>query len=213
MTVAYAVKGDVKWKNVPIYLIAQYLGSFVAATVLWINCKDAIDFIDGGHHIAYQQLSSASTTGSIFATYPASHVSFWGALIDQIIGTSVLLFGMIAVSDKNNLNLDMKHRPFMITLVITMTCVAFNTNCGAIFNPARDLSPRLLTYLVGYGSEVFDNIHGTYWFFAAVVGPHVGAILGVYVYRIFIETSLEEKDRYDLSEVVEMSDTKKCNNS
>lgn len=166
----------------------------MGALVLYINYTEAFNALDGGQRAAM----GLNATGGIFATYPASYATIWGALVDQIIGTGVLLFGISAVTDKNNLNLSPKHQPLMVGLVVTMTCVAFFSNCGAIFNPARDLSPRLMTYLFGYGPDVFKPLDGTYWFVAGIIGPHIGAIFGVYLYKVFIGMSLEGRDEYDL---------------
>ena len=41
-------------------------------------------------------------TASIFATYPAEGLSYIGALYDQILGTSLLIIIVLAVTDKEN---------------------------------------------------------------------------------------------------------------
>lgn len=54
-------------------------------------------------------------------------------------------------------------------------------NCGFPINPARDLSPRILTLCAGYGSEVFSA--GNYYFWIPCIGPVFGAIIGAWAYH------------------------------
>lgn len=176
----------------PIYLLAQYLGGFLAALVLFLNYSEAISAMDGGQHSASGEKNS---TGAIFATYPAPYVTIWGSLLDQIVGTAVLLFSLSAVCDKQNSGLDDRHQPLVVAFTVGLICLAFSPNCGAIFNPARDLSPRLLTGLLGY-EAVWAPLQGTYWLLAGVVGPHIGAILGVFGYKWLIGTALGAQQRH-----------------
>ena len=60
-------------------------------------------------------------------------------------------------------------------------------------NPARDLAPRLFTALAGYGWQSFRPLKGHYWYAVGVIAPHLGAILGVYIYEFFIGSVLESK--------------------
>ncbi|KAG9509777.1 Aquaporin-7 [Fragariocoptes setiger] len=195
-TLAFALEGSVQWKYVPVYLLGQYAGGFAAATVLLVNYAEGIAYIDGGTRSAFGAFNS---TGHIFATYPAPYLSNWGGVLDQIIGTGVLLFSISAVTDRANSGLEARHQPLIIALVIALVCVAFSANCGAIFNPARDLSPRLVTAIFGYHLEPFRPLSGHYWWLSGVVGPHIGAVLGVFAYKLFIGRSLYIKQKLDSS--------------
>jgi glycerol uptake facilitator-like aquaporin len=55
----------------------------------------------------------------------------------------------------------------------------------AAFNPARDLSPRLSSSLVGWGSVPF-TVNGLGWLTVYVIAPSLGAIAGGGVYRLFL---------------------------
>lgn len=181
----------------PVYICAQYLGGFLAALVLFVNYSEAINSLDGGTRSSF---GSTNSTGQIFATYPAAYVSIWGSLLDQIIGTAVLLFSICAVTDKNNAGLEDRHQPLCVAFTIGIICVAFSANCGAIFNPARDLAPRLLTLIFGY-SKSFEPIQSIYWLSAGVVGPHIGAIVGVFGYKFLIGNSLIQKQELELKAI------------
>lgn len=192
VSLALALDKRLKWELVPVYMVAQYAGGFLAALVLFLNYSEAINSIDGGDHTA---INTNTSTGGVFATYPAAFVTVWGSLIDQVIGTGVLLFCLSALSDKRNLALEDRFQPPIVALAIGLVCFAFNVNCGAIFNPARDLSPRLLTALLGYRG-VWEPVQGTYWYLAGIIGPHIGAIIGVFAYKYLIGTALEASQRH-----------------
>jgi len=183
---AFALNGQLKWKLVPVYMLAQYTGAFLAALVLFLNNYEAIMAVDGGQHSAS---GATNSTGLIFATYPAPYLTIWGGLLDQIIGTAVLLFSLCAVNDQSNHGLESKHQPLAIALVVGIVCVSFNANCGAIFNPARDLSPRIVTYIFSY-PLVWEPLNGLYWIVVGVIGPHLGAIIGLFGYKFTIGWAL-----------------------
>lgn len=188
-SVAFALDGRLRWSLVPLYLAAQYVGGFLAALVLMLNYSEAISALDGGLHSAYGESNS---TGAIFATYPNRWVSLWGSILDQVVGTGTLLFALSALGDRNNLGVEPKHQPIPIALIVGFVCVAFSPNCAAIFNPARDLSPRLVTYLFGYSEpSVWSPLSGLYWIVTGILAPHIGAIIGVFSYKLMIGNTCE----------------------
>ena len=76
-----------------------------------------------------------------------------------------------------------------LSFIITVMCIAYGLNCMAILNPARDLGPRLFTLIAGWGVASFQPIGGNYWWVAGVLGPHVGAVIGGWLYFLSIDHS------------------------
>jgi glycerol uptake facilitator-like aquaporin len=68
--------------------------------------------------------------------------------------------------------------------------MTYGLNAGYAINPARDLAPRLFTAIAGWGQQVFTAHNG--WWWVPVVGPCIGAVLGGFIYDLFI-TRLHEK--------------------
>ncbi|XP_069380117.1 aquaporin-9-like isoform X1 [Paralichthys olivaceus] len=163
----------------PLYLVAQFLGAFAGASVVYGLYYDALMAYTNGVFV----VTGPSATAQIFASYPDKSTSV-------LIGTAALIVGILAVTDEKNNGAPKGLQPLAISLIITAIAVSMGTN-GYPINPARDLSPRVLTALTGWGLDVFSA--GGYWFWIPLVGPMVGALLGVAVYTLFIHCSEPEK--------------------
>lgn len=156
VTIALASMKKFPLKKIGHYLLAQYLGAFMAAFSVFSVYYEGIAAYDDGRRTAYKEFSNTTgATGGIFSTYPASYVSIGGSVIDQILATFLLMFAIMAVTDENGINTPKHLQPTVLALVITGICIAFGLNCGAILNPARDFAPRLFQALAGYGTQPF----------------------------------------------------------
>ena len=78
--------------------------------------------------------------------------------MDQIVGTSLLLFCVRAITDERNMGVPMHLIPFAVGFVVLNIGICFGYNCGYAINPARDFGPRLFSYFAGYGSGVFRSV-------------------------------------------------------
>lgn len=155
------------------------IGSFLAQVLLFIQYYEGIHALDKGVRSAY---GTNTSTGGIFATYPADFSSVVTVLFDQIFGTMMLLIPVCAITDPNGIKLPSHIQPVVISLLVTGLASGFSTNAGAVLNPARDLAPRIFTAIAGYGWEPFKPLNYHYWYVAGLVGPHLGAIIGCYLY-------------------------------
>lgn len=102
-----------------------------------------------------------STIGAIFDSVIfffsdfASSNQFWLLLVEKIVGSSLLLICAGAIVDPRNGNVPLSHMALYMGLAVIGLGISFSLNCGVPINPARDLSPRLFTYLIGWGPQVF----------------------------------------------------------
>jgi MIP family channel proteins len=98
VTLALALRRGFPWRKVPLFVIAQVAGAFAGAALVWLTYYDALAAFDGG----VRQISGALGTAGIFATYPQAFLSPVGGFIDQVVGTALLMAGVLAVTDQRN---------------------------------------------------------------------------------------------------------------
>ncbi len=75
--------------------------------------------------------------------------------IFQIVGTSLLLCLIGALTDEKNNSPPKNIFPITIGQLIISIGSSFGYNCGYPLNPARDLGPRIFTAIAGWGKEPF----------------------------------------------------------
>ena len=176
VTIALAVFKGFEWRKVAPYSLAQLLGAFVAALLVRWNYTEVLHAADPGLTIKTQ---------GVFSTLPGNGtlpVSEWGALRDQVIGTAILLFLILAITDAAGTPPAANLAPFVIGLLVVAIGMAWGTNAGYAINPARDLGPRLASFFTGYGGAFRDQT-GYLYFWIPIVGPIVGGILGAGLYQ------------------------------
>jgi len=190
VTLALAVHRGFPWRKVLPYSLAQLAGAFAASVVVYIVYFDALNHFDGGS----RQVLGASGTAGIWATYPQEFLSnFPGGLIDQIVGTAMLLLVIFALSDTRNAAPQANLTPLLVGALVVLIGMTFGYNSGYAINPARDLGPRLFTAIAGWSGEVFRA--GNYWWWVPIVGPCVGGILGGFAYDLCIGRRHPEETR------------------
>ncbi|NXF78451.1 AQP10 protein, partial [Sclerurus mexicanus] len=139
------------WWKFPIFMVVQTLASFISAGAVYILYYDAIWYYSNGT----LTVSGPRETASIFATYPADYVSVANGFLDQVIGTGVLMVGVMGIMDTRNKGVPKGLEPVVVALLVLSIECSMGSNCGCPLNPARDIGPRLFTYLAGWGPEVF----------------------------------------------------------
>ncbi|MER5426710.1 MIP/aquaporin family protein [Streptosporangium roseum] len=179
VTVALAVFKGFSWRKVLPYSLAQTAGAFVAALLVRWNYADVLAAFDPGHTFKSQ---------FVFSTMPgngALPVGTWAAFGDQIIGTAILLFLILAVTDLNNTAPAANLAPFIIGLIVVAIGMAWGTNAGYAINPARDFGPRLASFLTGYGTAWRDQ-YGQLYFWVPIVAPLIGGVVGAGLYQALV---------------------------
>jgi MIP family channel proteins len=180
VTVALAAFRGFPWRKVPAYVVAQMAGAFAGAAVTYLTYREAFAAFDGG----VRQVVGEKATAGIFATYPQPFLSaFPGGFVDQVVGTALLMLGIFAISDRRNAG-PAAGGPVLVGALVVAIGMTFGFNAGYAINPARDLGPRLFTFLAGWGSEVFTA--GGYWWWVPIVAPCLGALLGGFAYDALI---------------------------
>jgi glycerol uptake facilitator protein len=195
VTIALATFRGFAWRKVPQYIIAQVAGAFVAAAVIYGNYNAAIDSFERARNITRGAANSVPTF-SIFATFPAGYLGSWpGAVIDEVIGTGLLVMLIFALIDTMNQPPRANLAPIAVGFIVMVIGISFGANSGYAINPARDLGPRLWAWIEGWGKIAvpgdYGNINSYMWI--PIVAPIVGALIGGWLYDVFVGDSLRAR--------------------
>lgn len=167
VTVGMAALGKVPASQVPLYLAAQFLGGFLGAVLVWLA------YLPHWSHTA-----DPTAKLGIFCTVPAIRHPV-ANFICEVIGTAVLLIGVLGILNKNN-DLVSGLGPCAVGILVFSIGLSLGGPTGYAINPARDLAPRIAHALLpipGKGSSDW----GYAWI--PVVGPIVGAVVGALLYQ------------------------------
>ncbi|KAF7299691.1 hypothetical protein HMN09_00974600 [Mycena chlorophos] len=192
VTIAMAVWRGFPWKKVPGFIFAQVMGGLVGGALIYANYYHAISGYEGGDHVR------TLATASLFSTYALPYMTNVSAFFDEFLGTAVLLVMVLAVNDKNNLPTPNGLAPLFLFVLILGIGTSLGMQTGYAINPARDLGPRLLTSMVGYGSQVY-TFRNQYWLWCPIIAPILGAQAGCLFYDVFLypgdESPVNKPDR------------------
>lgn len=179
ISVAQCILGNISMWKVIIYSIAQLIGAYLGTAVSYFGHHDDLWKLDGGN----RQVTGRQGTAGLFTTFPAPYMSTWGSLLDQIIGTAILAGLICLITDKRH-RIPVGFVPPLAGAIMSMVAMTFGANGGFAINPARDLGPRLFTLCAGYGWEVFSS--SGFYFWIPIVGPLIGAVIGAWLYKLFV---------------------------
>ncbi|WP_214747852.1 MULTISPECIES: MIP/aquaporin family protein [unclassified Exiguobacterium] len=166
LTIALALNSDLPWADVPIYIAGQLVGAFIGAILVWLHYMKHFEATD----------DQAAKLG-VFATGPAiRHTP--SNLISEIIGTFVLVFGILALG-LTTFGDGLK--PFIVGLLVVVIGLSLGGTTGYAINPARDLGPRIAHAILPIPNKGSSD-WGYSWI--PVVGPIIGGAIAVFIYQL-----------------------------
>ncbi|KAF9889254.1 hypothetical protein FE257_007567 [Aspergillus nanangensis] len=185
VTFANCVLRKFPWRKWPIYALAQTLGAMTGAAIIYGNYRSAIDVYEGGPSIRTVPGYSSTATAGIFCTYPAAFMTRTGQFFSEFIASTILMFMIFALNDPHNMGAG-NLTPLALFFVIFGIGACFGWETGYAINLARDFGPRLVSYMIGYGPEVWTA--GNYYFWVPIVAPFFGCTFGGWLYDVFLYT-------------------------
>jgi glycerol uptake facilitator protein len=150
VTIALAIFRDFAWRKVTPYVLAQIAGAFL------------------------------DHTAGVFTTFPAFPEVPSAGLLDQTMGTAILLFMVMALTDARNQPPGANLTPVLVGAVVVAIGMSFGGMHGYAINPARDFGPRLFTVVAGFKNNGLTD--GSMVFWVPIVGPILGGIIGAAAY-------------------------------
>jgi glycerol uptake facilitator protein len=180
VTVGLASIGSFPWADVPAYVAAQLLGAFTGAVLVWLV-----------YFPHWEATPDPDLKLAVFATGPAIRRPL-SNVISEIIGTAVLLFGILAIaanaqtlSKPGDVDLTFVFsrglQPLLVGVLVMGIGMSLGGPTGYAINPARDLGPRLAHALLpipGKGTSDWD------YAWVPIVGPLIGGVAGAGLYFV-----------------------------
>ena len=170
VTLTVAMFRGFSWVKVIPYWIAQTLGAFTASAIVYWNYRPQFHIVDPG----------LDHTAGVFTTFPAFPQMLSAGLLDQTIGTAILLFLIFAIIDNRNQPPQANLTPILIGTIVVGIGMSFGALHGYAINPARDFGPRLFTVVAGFKNNGLTD--GPMIFWVPIVGPLVGGVIGGALY-------------------------------
>jgi glycerol uptake facilitator protein len=166
VTLGFAATGQFDWAQVPGYIIAQFLGAFVGAALVWLSYLPH-----------WRETADPGLKLGVFCTAPAIY-NTPANIITEIVGTFVLVFGVFGILG-NDLATGLA--PLLIGLLVLGIGLSLGGPTGYAINPARDMGPRIAHAVLPIAGK-----GGSDWGYSwiPVVGPIVGGILGGVTYSV-----------------------------
>jgi glycerol uptake facilitator protein len=176
VTLTLAVFRGFPWRRVGPYVLAQLAGAFAGAALVYLNYLPAFREVD----------PDLEKTAGVFTTFPRFQDDWPFGLLDQVVGTALLLGLILAITEPRNPPVPPGLQPLAVGLVVVAIGVSWGGMHGYAINPARDLGPRLFTLAAGFRDTGFSS--GAFW--VPIVGPLTGGLLGALAYDCLIRPFL-----------------------
>jgi glycerol uptake facilitator protein len=149
------------------YIAGEFIGAFLGAVLVWL-----------AYYKHFEATDNADLKLAVFCTAPAIRNTTWN-LITEIIGTMMLLWGVLGITNANN-GLGSGFGPYAIGILVFAIGLSLGGPTGYAINPARDLGPRIAHFLLPIPGKR-DSDWGYSWI--PVVGPIIGGILGAVLWQ------------------------------
>lgn len=169
VTVGFAIRSG-SFQKIPPYFVAQLLGAFAGAALVWIHFFPH-----------WRETPDAAHKLACFCTAPAIR-SALANLASEIIGTFVLVFVVGAIFSKAAAGSGLASGlgPYLVSSLVWGIGLSLGGTTGYAINPARDLGPRLAHAVLPVAGKGSSD-----WGYAGipVVGPLLGGALAGFLMR------------------------------
>ncbi len=155
--------------KIPMYTAGEFVGAFIGATLVFL-----------AYYLHWKDTEDPGLKLAVFSTGPAVRNYAWN-LVTEIIGTFVLVFGILAVTGNSGIASSGTGILFVALIVVSIG-MSLGGPTGYAINPARDLGPRIMHALLPIPGKGSSD-----WAYAwvPVVGPLIGGLLGGILHHAF----------------------------
>ncbi|MDG3584047.1 MIP/aquaporin family protein [Galbibacter pacificus] len=175
VTIGLAVAGKFSWALVPVYITAQLIGAILGSFTVWLMYKNH-----------YDETEDPATKLATFCTSPAIQNTF-SNMLSEVIGTFVLIFAIFYFTDPTMG--DHAQTPIgmgslgavPVAFLVWVIGLSLGGTTGYAINPARDLGPRIVHFIIPVDRKGSSNWH---YAWIPIVGPITGAVLAAILFLL-----------------------------
>lgn len=195
VSLAMAVSGRMTFRKLPVYISAQFAGAILAGLALYMLFAPSIEAYENAQGIVRGSAESVKTAMMFGEYYPnpgtAAIVSLPLAIGAEAFGTFLLVLMIFALTEGCNVGRpDGGVAPVFIGLTVTSIICLIAPLTQAGLNPARDLGPRLVAWLMGWGDAAFpDRVGG--FFHVYVLAPLLGGVVAALFFVRILEPAMK----------------------
>lgn len=165
VSVGLALAGKFDWASVPSFILAQFIGAMIGASLVWLMHRDHFKATEEG-----------DTKRAVFCTAPAIRNPVLN-LFSEIIGTFVLVFTVLyftgaSITDTETAVGLGSLGALPVAFLVWGIGLCLGGTTGYAINPARDLGPRMVHAILPIRKKS-TNDWGYAW--VPVLGPTIGA--------------------------------------
>jgi len=195
VSLAMVISKRMSVRKLPVYLIAQFTGAFLAGIALYLLFSPSISAFESTHNIIRGTAESVQTA-KMFGEYYAAPgstavVSLPLAIGAEAFGTFVLLLMIFALTE--GCNVGRPHdamAPLFIGLTVSSIICLIAPLTQAGLNPARDFGPRMVAWVTGWGDAAFPDQSGGF-FLAYILGPLLGGTIAALFFINVLEPAMK----------------------
>jgi glycerol uptake facilitator protein len=198
VTLAMVVSKRMNIKKMPVYLIGQFSGAFFAGILLYLIFAPSIIAFENSHNII-RGTEESMQVAKMFGEYyqiPGGRavVTMPLAMVAEAIGTFLLVLMIFSLTEGCNVGRpDNNLVPIFIGLTVTSIICLIAPLTQAGLNPARDLAPRMVAWIFGWGAAAFPDQTGGF-FFVYVLSPLIGGLVAALLFTLVIEPLMKKPD-------------------
>ena len=197
VTLAMVTSKRMLARKMPIYILGQFMGAFLAGLVLFFLFWNSILNYETIHNIVRGSEASIQTAKIFgdFYNFPAKNIilSMPFAITVEAFGTFLLVLLVFSLTEGCNLGRPNDNlTPLFIGLTITMIICLIGPLTQAGLNPARDLGPRLVSWIFGWGNAAFPDNKGGF-ILVYILGPIIGGQLASLFFTKVVEPLMKKQ--------------------
>lgn len=196
VSLAMVASGRMKSRKLPVYVMAQFAGAVLAGLTLYALFGPSIAAYESAHQVVRGTPESVQTA-RMFGEYysppggPAA-VSLPLAMGAEALGTFLLVLMIFALTEGCNVGRPNDAlAPVFIGLTVTSIICLIAPLTQAGLNPARDLGPRLVAGLLGWGQAAFPDHCGGF-LLVYVLAPLAGGVFAAQFFVRILEPAMAE---------------------